>query len=441
MATAPGLSAVRAAWAALPRGTSLAPDVWEHRHRLIVALVWAHVVGLAVFGWLTGDSLVHGALHGAVVAVFAALGGLTRLNRLARSSFASVGLVTASATLVHISGGYIEMHFHFFLVVGVMAFYQEWTPFLVAIAFVVVHHGVVGVLAPADVYNHPSAWNRPWAWALIHGVFVLGASAVSVTAWRLNESAHGRLEAANAALQDQTRELRSKNAELDQIISSSYHDFKAPLVAAHGIAGTLLDTYGPVLDARGVHLLERMQANVTLMESLTVNLRMLAGVGRRNDLGEPVALADIVAEVLVDLAEPIQARGVTVVVKGTGTFWAVRRDLRNVFAHLLSNAVQYLGTAPAPAVEIGTVARDGALECYVRDNGIGIDPAYHAKVFETFQRLRQVPGEGAGLGLSIVKKIVEAAGGRIWVTSAPMQGATFWFTWPSAESVDPPSTA
>jgi signal transduction histidine kinase len=86
------------------------------------------------------------------------------------------------------------MHFHFFVMVPLMALYQDWVPFLAAIAYVVLHHGTVGVLDASQVYNHPAAWASPWRWAAIHGVFVLGASVVSCIAWRLNE-----LAAADAA--------------------------------------------------------------------------------------------------------------------------------------------------------------------------------------------------------------------------------------------------
>ena len=82
---------------------------------------------------------------------------------------ASFGLITCSAILVHLWTGYIEAHFHFFVMVGVLTLYQAWVPFLVAIAYVVLHHGLVGVLAPASVYNHPGAVAQPWKWALIHG--------------------------------------------------------------------------------------------------------------------------------------------------------------------------------------------------------------------------------------------------------------------------------
>ena len=113
---------------------------------------------------------------------------LERFGQKLRVAAASAGLIRCSAVLVHLSGGYIEAHFHFFVMIGILTLYQEWTPFLVAIAYVVVHHGLGGVLAPESVYNHPDAVDHPWRWALIHGAFVLGASVAHLVAWRTNEN-------------------------------------------------------------------------------------------------------------------------------------------------------------------------------------------------------------------------------------------------------------
>jgi signal transduction histidine kinase len=103
-----------------------------------------------------------------------------------------------------------------------------------------------------------------------------------------------------------------------------------------------------------------------------------------------------------------------------------------VFKNLMTNAIKYMGDTEAPAIEIGAMTRPSEFEIWVRDTGIGIDAAYHEKVFEIFQRLKEVEAEGSGVGLPIVKKIVQGAGGRIWVESAPGQGSTFRFTWPAA---------
>ena len=101
---------------------------------------------------------------------------------------ASFGLITASAMLVHLSGGVVEAHFHFFVMIGVLTLYQDWMAFGVAIGYVVAHHGIVGVIAPEQVYNHADAIAHPWRWAMIHGGFVLAASAAHVVAWRTNEN-------------------------------------------------------------------------------------------------------------------------------------------------------------------------------------------------------------------------------------------------------------
>jgi signal transduction histidine kinase len=144
-----------------------------------------------------------------------------------------------------------------------------------------------------------------------------------------------------------------------------------------------------------------------------------------------VALADVVDDVLAELTESLRTRGIKVTVADLPTVPAVRVELEQVLRNLLSNAVKYMGDTPAPAIEIGATARGTTVEVWVRDTGIGIDAAYHDRVFEIFQRLKQISADGTGVGLAIVKKIVERAGGRIWVESTQGEGATFRFTWPA----------
>ena len=178
----------------IPEGRPLPEPVWRRRHWGIVALLWAHVLGLAVFAILAGSQPRHALAESGVVAAFALLAGFERFGRRFAAAMACVGLLTSSALLVHFSGGYIEMHFHFFVMVGLMALYQDWIPFLLAIGYVVVHHGLVGVLEPRSVFNHAAAWANPWLWAGIHGVFIVGMSIVSLITWRLNELAVAHVE-------------------------------------------------------------------------------------------------------------------------------------------------------------------------------------------------------------------------------------------------------
>jgi PAS domain S-box-containing protein len=171
----------------LPKGGTLSDAVFHQRHRGILALLWLHVPALFLFALFRGKDWRHGLFEAALVALPAFAAQRTRRRR-ESIIFASVGLMTASAVFVHLSGGVIEAHFHFFVMVGVIVLYQDWAPFLFAIAWVVLHHGIVGVLAPQDVYNHPSAWKHPWTWAAIHGGFILAMSAAGIATWKLNES-------------------------------------------------------------------------------------------------------------------------------------------------------------------------------------------------------------------------------------------------------------
>jgi diguanylate cyclase len=170
----------------LPKGRLLPDHLWQRRHRAITALLWLHVPALALFGLARGMG-VHVFLDVLLLAGFALAASSGRLNRTVRSIAGSTGLVTCSALLVHIWGGTIEAHFHFFVVVSLLMLYQDWVPFLIAIGYVVGHHGVLGALMPETVYAHAAAQTQPWLWALVHGGFVLASAAANLVSWRANE--------------------------------------------------------------------------------------------------------------------------------------------------------------------------------------------------------------------------------------------------------------
>ena len=185
---------------ALPTGRTLPPEVFAARHRWLLGLLWAHVPGLFAVGMAAGVPVRHSALEAALVAAIAVAGTLPRLSRRTRATIVSLGLITCSAVLVHLSGGYIEAHFHFFVMIGLLSLYEDWLPFLLAAGYVVLHHGIGGAVSPEAVFNHPDAVARPWKWALIHGLFVTGAGVASVLAWRLNEATRAQLTDANRDL-------------------------------------------------------------------------------------------------------------------------------------------------------------------------------------------------------------------------------------------------
>lgn len=179
--------------ALLPHGQTLPDDVFWARHRWIQRLLWLHVGGLPVFALTQGYSLGHSVLEATpllAIAIAARFAG----NRRLCASLMAVGLLTSSAILVHVWDGAIEAHFHFFVMIPVLALYEDWIPFLLAVAYVAVHHGVAGALEPQAVYNHSDAQEHPWRWAGIHGIFVAAAGAVAIASWRFNEDMRAQNE-------------------------------------------------------------------------------------------------------------------------------------------------------------------------------------------------------------------------------------------------------
>ena len=170
----------------LPRGRPLGTAAFDRRHRGLLVVLWLHVPALAAFALARGFGPGHSAAEGALVATFAVVATLATGQRV-RSVAVALGLVVSSAVLVHLWGGAIEGHFHFFVVMTILALYQSWLPFLAALGFVVLQHGVLGAVAAASVYDHTAGVEHPWTWALIHGAFVLASCAGNLLAWRLTE--------------------------------------------------------------------------------------------------------------------------------------------------------------------------------------------------------------------------------------------------------------
>jgi diguanylate cyclase (GGDEF)-like protein len=175
--------------AALPKGRTLPPAVWERRHAWMLRLVWAHAGALFAWGLLAGHPLWHAAVDAGPIALCAVVASRPRVSRRSRAVAVCVGLLTSSAVVVHLMNGAVEGHFHFFVMVSVLALYEEWFPYLLAFAFVLGHHGLMGAVDPASVFNHPDAIAHPWRWAGIHALFIAALGVVNVVHWRLNEDA------------------------------------------------------------------------------------------------------------------------------------------------------------------------------------------------------------------------------------------------------------
>jgi PAS domain S-box-containing protein len=194
----------------LPRGTPLPDDIWARRHRTFLTAAW--LAGVAVSVWavvVDGPArAVVDCLPTAAAALTATLltllttteDGITarRWGREAASCAVMITQMTVAALAVQLSGGLIETHFLFFIAVGAAAAYQTWAPFLTAVGFVVVHHGLLASSSGHAIFNHPAAQHHPWLWALIHGGLLALAAGVGIASWRAEEVVRARLEALGA---------------------------------------------------------------------------------------------------------------------------------------------------------------------------------------------------------------------------------------------------
>lgn len=172
----------------LPQGSGLPAAEWRRRHVAIVRSVLAGAAALALIAALRGDNGWHGVGESAIPAVIALLARWLPLSQRARAALASAGLMVIAMLVVHMFGT-IEAHFLFFIMVPVVALYEDWVPFATAAALVFVHHGAAAFGDPGSVYNHQAALEAPFAWSLIHSGLFLGICATSIVHWNIHEKA------------------------------------------------------------------------------------------------------------------------------------------------------------------------------------------------------------------------------------------------------------
>ncbi len=232
-------------------------------------------------------------------------------------------------------------------------------------------------------------------------------------------------------------ELEAKNAELERFTYTVSHDLKSPLVTIRGFLG-LLEEDAAAGDA------QRMQSDIARiteatekMQRLLDDLLELSRVGRLIHPPEDISFKEIVREAMEMVSGRLNACNVKIKIIATGQLlYGDRQRLREVFENLLDNAVKCMGSQPAPEIAIGNRPADDEIVYYVQDNGIGLAPQYRKKIFGLFEKLDPAV-EGTGVGLAIVKRIIEVHGGRIWVESEGVGcGSTFFFTLPAKPGSD-----
>ena len=227
------------------------------------------------------------------------------------------------------------------------------------------------------------------------------------------------------------RELEAQNAELERYTYTVSHDLKSPLVTIKGFLGYLEDDISKGNVERLKKDMERISSAVDKMNTLLRDLLELSRIGRIINPSETVAFDELVNEAVKLVHGRLDMYQVEVhIQKDLPSVSVDRPRLVEVLQNLIDNAAKYMGKQPAPRIEIGQHGEEGGKPIfYIRDNGIGIPNEYHERIFGLFDKL-DANSEGTGIGLALVKRIIELHEGRIWVESKAGNGATFYFTLP-----------
>jgi PAS domain S-box-containing protein len=233
----------------------------------------------------------------------------------------------------------------------------------------------------------------------------------------------------NASLRQRTRDLEASNQELEAFSYSVSHDLRAPLRAIEDFARLLHEAEGERLEEEAANYLHHIQENTQRMQRLIQDMLTFARVARQPLNRQVVEPAELVQRTYADVQAEYTERQVQLVVGELPPCEADPALLAQVCHNLLSNALKFTRTREVASIEIGALGEGDRVVYFVRDNGVGFDMRYAAKLFTAFQRLHsEEEYEGSGVGLSIVRRIITRHGGQVWIDAAPDYGATVSFT-------------
>jgi signal transduction histidine kinase len=248
-------------------------------------------------------------------------------------------------------------------------------------------------------------------------------------------------------IDQRTHELEQANKDLEAFSYSISHDLRAPLRVVDAFCQMFLEDYGASIPPEGRRMLDRARTGAQQMSQLIDDLLAFARFGSKPLSADVVDMRGLATRVeaavraQVRAANPVNAPDLTVEIGELPDCIGDRSLLEQVLTNLLSNAWKFTRGRPQPRAVVSATT-DASHNIYVvRDNGVGFDATYAHKLFGVFQRLHSATEfEGTGIGLSIVKRIVQRHGGRAWAESTPGEGAAFYFSLPAADSSPPPRT-
>jgi len=226
--------------------------------------------------------------------------------------------------------------------------------------------------------------------------------------------------------------LKKSIDEMEAFSYSISHDLRAPLRSIIGFANILEEDYGDKLDEEAKRITGVIKKNTSRMGRLIDDLLAFSRTGKLELIKTNVDSAKVVKQVIDEVAPNGQKEKIDWIIHPLPPVKADLNTLNQVWVNLISNAVKYSGKADKPKIEIGAVKKNGNINFFVKDNGVGFDEKYKEKLFNVFQRLHSNEEfEGTGIGLAIVDKIISRHGGKVWAEGEVDKGATFYFSLPA----------
>jgi light-regulated signal transduction histidine kinase (bacteriophytochrome) len=230
------------------------------------------------------------------------------------------------------------------------------------------------------------------------------------------------------SLSREAKELQRSNNDLAHFADTVSHDLQEPLRTTCSFLDLLKTRCNGHLDARCTELIDVAVRGSRRMSRMISDLRSLSKIQVPNGPKQPTDCESILTQATENLQAAIEESGATITHDPLPVVPGYRRNLVQLFQNLISNAIKYRGPEP-PKIHVSATKTGGYHTLAVKDNGIGIDPAYTGRIFQVFERLHGPDSyPGTGIGLAICERVVERHGGRIWVESLPGTGSTFYFT-------------
>ena len=401
----------------LPRGNTLDDRAWHKRHVFLQVLLLLHLLVLYVFGIYMGRSVRETLVVLSIPAACLVLGHLIQHRRTA-SVLITAGLTYGSAVLVSFSNGSIEAHFHFFILIGLIALYQDWVPFLWNVVFTVLSHGFGSAVRTDLIFNHPAGQTSPWVWSAIHGVAVLAACCGVVIFWETTEREQRKTLTLTKQLAD--AEITRRRFTSDLLVNLARRN-QSLLYRQLGLINQLEDQEQ---DPDALADLFRLDHLATRIRRNAESLLVLSGEEPPRTWGRPVPLVDVVRAAIAeteDLDRVVFAVDERLAVSGNAV-----ADLTHLMAELVENAVHF--SPPEASVIIRTrpyLQHPGAHVLTVEDWGVGMRAEDMAAANEVLAAPQEVDlSVSQRLGLHVVARLAQRHGIEASLTPTPGNGVT-----------------